>query len=185
MKKIIIYIRSDYHRYYGRGNCSFIKIVLSALRCGNHCFAYSFWLRLASEKNNIFYILAMRMHKRLSKKYGIQIDPKTSIGYGLYIGHGIGIVINETAVIGNNCNLSQFMTIGSNEGNSAIIGDNVYIGPSVCIVENVQIGDNVSIGAGAVVVKDIPDNATVAGVPAKIISFKNPGRFICRRWDTF
>lgn len=147
----------------------------------NHCFSYCFYLRLCSVKN-IFYPFAWIMHSHLSKKYGLQINPKTKIGYGLYIGHGIGIVINPTAIIGNNCNLSQFTTIGSNEGRAAVIGDNVYIGPSVCIVENVRIGDNVTIGAGAVVTKDIPENATVAGVPAKVISYKTPGRYIGNKY---
>lgn len=65
-------------------------------------------------KRNIFYFIAKWMHYRLSRKYGIQISPKTKIGYGLYIGHGIGIIINKTAEIGNNVNLSQFLNIGSN-----------------------------------------------------------------------
>ncbi|WP_220450672.1 hypothetical protein [Megamonas funiformis] len=58
------------------------------------------------------------------------------IGYGLYIGHGGPVIINPTAVIGNNVNLSQFTTIGSNEGKAAIIGDNVYIGPQVVLLQN-------------------------------------------------
>jgi serine O-acetyltransferase len=78
--------------------------------------------------------------------------------------------------------LSQFTTIGSNHDNAANIGDNVYIGPSVCIVENVTIGNNVTIGAGAVVTKDIPENATVAGVPARILNYNNPGRYINNKW---
>jgi len=129
------------------------------------------------------------MHYRLSRKYGIQISPRTKIGYGLYIGHGVGIIVSHTAVIGNNCNLSQFTTIGSNrskdnnKSKAAIIGDNVYIGPSVCIVGNVHINNNTTIGAGAVVVKDIPENATVAGVPAKVISYDEPGRFVNKRWS--
>lgn len=123
------------------------------------------------------------MHKRLTVKYGIQIPRNTKIGYGFYIGHGIGIVINPTTIIGNNCNISQFTTIGSNDGNAAVIGDNVYIGPSVCIVENVKIGNNVTIGAGSVVTRDIPENATVAGVPSRILNYNNPGRYISNRYN--
>ena len=105
------------------------------------------------------------------------------MGYGLYIGHNGPIVVNPTAVIGNNCNLSQFTTIGSNEGKAAIIGDNVYIGPGVCIVEDVRIGNNVTIGAGSVVTKDIPDNATAAGNYAKVLNYDNPGRYVHQRWN--
>ena len=66
----------------------------------------------------------------------------------------------------------------SNKGTPAVIGDNVYIGPNVCIVENVRVGNNVTIGAGAVVTKDIPDNATTVGVPAKVLHYNNPGKYI-------
>jgi serine O-acetyltransferase len=179
-RKIYEYIKSDYKRY-GK-NPSLLKIILNVLSGRNHCFVFSFWLRLAAEKN-IFYIAARLMHKKYMKKYGLQIYPGTQIGYGLYIGHGIGIVINPGAKIGNNCNLSQFTTIGTNHKKAAVIGDNVYIGPSVCIVEDVKIGNNATIGAGAVVVKDIPENATAAGVPAKVLNYNNPGRYINNRWE--
>lgn len=98
---------------------------------------------------------------------------QTKIGEGLYIGHGIGIIINGKTNIGHHCNISQFLTIGSNKGTPAVIGDNVYIGPSVCIVEDVKIGNNVKIGAGTVVVKDIPDNCTSVGNPNRIIIKSN------------
>ncbi|WP_256674888.1 serine acetyltransferase [Pseudomonas sp. FSL R10-0071] len=117
-------------------------------------------------------------------KYGIQIPPHTDIGYGLYIGHGMAVIINPTAIIGNNCNISQFTTIGSNHGKAAVIGDNVYIGPNVCIVEDVTIGNNVTIGAGAIVVKDIPNDATSVGSPSKTINYENPGRYIQNKWQT-
>lgn len=67
---------------------------------------------------------------KLRNHQQIQILRKTKIGYGLYISHGGPVVVNPSTVIGNNCNLSQFVTIGSNEGKAAVIGDNVYIGPN-------------------------------------------------------
>lgn len=77
----------------------------------------------------------------------------------------------------------QFTTIGSNNNHTAVIGDNVYIGFNVCVVEDVHIGNNVTIGAGSVVTKDIPDNATAAGNYAKVLNYNNPGRFVTRRWQ--
>ena len=119
----------------------------------------------------------MRNHQQ------IQILRKTKIGYGLYIGHGGPVIINPTAVIGNNCNLSQFVTIGAIDGNAAEIGDNVYIGPNCCLIEHVRIGDNVTIGAGSVVTHDIPDNATAAGNYAKVLNYNRPGKYVENRWD--
>lgn len=182
MKEILKYVKSDFIRYGYPP--SWMKIVVCVVLVSNPSFCYSFWLRLASGKN-IVRFFARYKHKQFSRKYGIEIPIGTKIGYGLYLSHGVGIIINGSAVIGNNCNLSQFTTIGSNEGKAALIGDNVYIGPSVCIVEYVAIGDNATIGAGAVITKDIPKNATVAGVPGDVLNFNNPGRYILNRYTTY
>lgn len=112
-------------------------------------------------------MISRQLHRHYSIKYGIQIPVSTRIGYGFYIGHGVGIVINGGTTIGNNVNISQFLSIGTNRHTPATIGDNVYIGPNVCIVEDVNIGSNTTIGAGSVVVKDIPENSTAVGCPAK------------------
>lgn len=173
------YIKSDFVRYGYPLDSK--KIVFNALFAINHCFTYSFWFRLAKVKNGILYPLAKIMHRRLSRKYGIQIPVNTDIGFGFYIGHGVGLIINPTAKIGNNVNLSQFTTIGAH-GNAAVIGDNVYIGPSVCIVNEVKIGNNSTIGAGAVVVTDIPEFATAAGVPAKILNYNSNGKLVNNRF---
>ena len=119
---------------------------------------------------------------KLRPRGRLDIDLRAKIGYGLYIGHNGPVVISGTAQIGNNCNLSQFTTIGSNDGHAATIGDNVYIGPNVCLVEDVVIGSNVTIGAGSVVTKDIPDNATAAGNYAKVLNYRSPGRYIKNPW---
>ena len=182
LKKIFTYIKCDYARY-GKSP-TLLNIVADIITSSNHSFSYCFWLRLASLPN-AFYWIASIMHKRLSKIYGIQIYPTTDIGPGLCLGHGINIIVNPNAIIGRNCNLSHFTTIGSNDGKAAIIGNNVYIGPSVCMVEDVIIGDSAIIGAGAVVVKDVPKGATVAGVPATVVSYREPGRYIRNRCETF
>ena len=80
--------------------------------------------------------------------------------------------------MGNNVNISQFLNIGSNKKQYVTIGDNVYVGPHVCITDGVTIGDNATIGAGAVVTKPVPRNATAMGIPAKVTTYENPGRFI-------
>lgn len=173
------YVKSDLHRYYGKHDFpTFIKAYLL-----NRTFRFQYALRMCqtSGLSRYFGLLLWRLNRT---KHSIQILRNTKIGYGLYIGHGGPVVVHPTTVIGNNCNLSQFTSIGSNEGHAAIIGDNVYIGPNVCIVEDVHIGNNVTIGAGSVVTKDIPDNATAAGNYAKVLNTNNPGRYILNRWKS-
>lgn len=170
-------IKSDRYRYTGKIETS-LSIVINALKPFSR--PILFWLRLSSYKG-VLYPFCRFIYEIVRRKNHIQINPKVKIGYGLYIGHGICMVINPNAIIGNNVNLSQFLNIGSNHGTAAIIGDNVYIGPHVCLVENVKIGNNSTIGAGAVVTKDIPENATAVGVPAKVLNYDNPGSLVgCR-----
>jgi len=162
------YIKADLGRYADNtGAAAFIGNYLR-----NRSFRYSFWFRLCKVDNKALFLLAAIMHDRLSKKFGIQIQRRTKIGKGLYIGHYMSLIIHPDTVIGENCNLSQFTTIGSNKSTPAKIGDNVYIGPGCCIVEDVTIGDNSIIGAGSVVVKSIPANCTAAGNPARVVSRK-------------
>jgi putative colanic acid biosynthesis acetyltransferase WcaB len=107
---------------------------------------------------------------------GIEIPRKLQTGKGLILYHGQALVINQAAVIGNNCTLRNSTTIGHKllpDGSLSKcprIGNNVDIGANVCIIGDINIGDNVKIGAGAVFVKDVPPNAIVAGNPAKVIS---------------
>lgn len=171
------YIKSDLYRYYG--DASFKTFLLAYFM--NKTFRFQVALRLWQTKG--FWGFVGKFLYKINRNENLQIPPNTKIGYGLYIGHNGPVVIHHTTVIGNNCNLSQFTTIGSNKGMAAVIGDNVYVGPNVCIIENVKIGNNVTIGAGSVVTKDIPDNATAVGNYAKCISFDNPARFINNMWN--
>ena len=172
-------ILSDIYRYYG--NWKFITILKSIV---SPTVRYQIIFRMC-QGDNIFGKWCGRILMFFSfTKRRIQIPLDTKIGYGLYIGHGGPVVINEATEIGNNCNISQFVTIGSNADNGAIIGNNCYIGPNVCIVGNVHIGENVTIGAGSVVTKDIPSNATAAGNYARVLNYNNPGRFIHNLYTT-
>ena len=173
------HIESDLKRITGHIS---ITLLLKKLLL-NYSFRYLFFLRLASFDQRLVSLIGRFFHRSLSRKYGTFIPYKTKIGYGLYLGHPVGIALNLTATIGNNVNISQGVTIGSNHQNGAVIGDCVYLGPNVCVVENVIIGCGATIGAGSVIVKDIPSGATAVGNPAKVISYDTPGRFINNRYD--
>lgn len=178
VNKMNDYIKSDLYRYYGSCDAkTFIKALIK-----NNTFRFQCAFRLCND-NGIRKIIGMMMWKLSKTKQSIQIPKETKVGYGLYIGHGGPVIVNPTAIIGNNVNLSQFTTIGSNHNHAAVIGNNTYIGPNVCVVENVTIGSNVTIGAGSIVTKDIPDNATAAGNYAKVINYNNPGRYVRNRWS--
>lgn len=88
------------------------------------------------------------------------------------IGHFYGIVIHQKSRIGENTLIYQNVTLGGRKGSSGpIVGKNCVIGSGACILGDIKIGDNVKIGANAVVLKDIPDNCTVVGVPARIVKY--------------
>lgn len=103
---------------------------------------------------------------------GIEIHPGAKIGRGLFIDHGMGVVIGETSVIGKNVTIFQGATLGGTGKQKGkrhpTLGDNVVVGAGAKVLGDIHIGDNVSIGANAVVVKDVPANSTVVGVPGRI-----------------
>jgi len=103
---------------------------------------------------------------------GIEIHPGATIGNGLFIDHGMGVVIGQTAIIGDNVTLYQGVTLGGTGKEKGkrhpTIGNNVVIGAGAKVLGNIKIGDNSYIGSNAVVIKDVPDNSTVVGVPGRI-----------------
>lgn len=183
-KELKYLIRSDLYRHHGDANFWLLAKELF----WNAGFTYSFWMRLCKyfKGKSIFYfpmfIISRLMLRRYTFKFGIQICYSTEIGPGFYIGHFGQIVVNGEAKIGRNCNISQGVTIGmTTRGEKAgvpVIGDNVYIGPGAKIIGKVNVGNKVAIGANAVVTKDIPDNAVVVGVPAKVISYNGSKGYI-------
>lgn len=104
---------------------------------------------------------------------GIEIHPGARIGRGLFIDHGMGVVIGETAEIGDNVTIYQGVTLGGTGKEKGkrhpTIGNNVVISTGAKVLGNITIGDNVKIGAGSVVLRDVPPNCTVVGVPGKIV----------------
>ena len=131
-------------------------------------FKFQFWWRLNAVKG-FFKPITWIMHRHYSTKYNIQIGSATNIGPGFQICHGICVIINSSAIIGKNVTIHQFLTIGSEHGQAAIIGDNVVIEPDVSTIENVHIGEGSIIGAGSIVTKDIPPYSVAVGAPAKVI----------------
>ena len=106
---------------------------------------------------------------------GIEIHPAAKIGKKLFIDHGMGIVIGETAIIGDNCHLYQGVTLGGTstkkDKRHPTLKNNVTVGAGAKLIGNITVGENAKIGAGAVVISNVPDNATVVGVPAHVVAF--------------
>lgn len=104
---------------------------------------------------------------------GIEIHPGAQIGNGLFIDHGMGVVIGETTIIGENCVLFQGVTLGGTGKDTGkrhpTIGSNVMISAGAKVLGNLNIGDHAKIGAQSVVLKDVPANSTVVGVPGRVV----------------
>jgi serine O-acetyltransferase len=104
---------------------------------------------------------------------GVEIHPAAQLGPGCFIDHGAGVVIGETAIVGANATLYQGVTLGGTGKETGkrhpTLGDNVVVGTGAKILGNIRVGDGAKVGAGSVVVRPVPDNCTVAGVPAVVV----------------
>ncbi len=134
--------------------------------------------RLAHKLHNKrHYFLADWISKRARKKTGIEIHPAATIGKGVFIDHGMGVVIGETAIVGDNCTIYQGVTLGGTGKDKGkrhpTIGNNVTIGCGAKVLGPFSVGDNSKIAANAVVLNEIPANSTCVGVPAHIVKRDN------------
>ena len=116
---------------------------------------------------------------------GIEIHPGAEIGEGLFIDHGSGVVIGETAIIGDNCTLYQGVTLGGTGKETGkrhpTLGDGVMVGAGAKLLGNFTVGDGAKIAAGAVVLGDVPAEATAVGIPARVV--RRSGKKICDELD--
>ena len=143
--------------------------------------------------SNFFYkagfdLIARIISQTLRFFTGIEIHPGAKIGKNLFIDHGMGVVIGETSEIGNNVTIYHAVTLGGSspsidserqrhEKRHPTIGNDVVIGSGAQIIGPIKVGNNARIAANAVVVKDVPENATMVGIPAKAVKLENKGSF--------
>ena len=143
--------------------------------------------------SNFFYkagfdLIARIISQTLRFFTGIEIHPGAKIGRNLFIDHGMGVVIGETTEIGDNVTIYHAVTLGGSspsidterqrhEKRHPTIGDGVVIGSGAQIIGPVKIGKSSRIAANAVVVKDVPENATMVGIPARAVKLENKGNF--------
>ncbi|NLZ81918.1 MAG: serine O-acetyltransferase [Clostridiales bacterium] len=168
---------------YVKGEVKTIRDRDPAMRSSFEVFLYpSFkailWYRIAHKlylKEHYFF--ARWMSQRTARKTGIEIHPGAKIGKGLFIDHGHGVVIGETTIIGDNVTLYQGVTLGGTGKEKGkrhpTIGDNVMISAGAKVLGSFRVGENSKIGAGSVVVKEVPPNSTVVGIPGNIVKRDN------------
>jgi len=132
------------------------------------------WHRLAHWLYKRGWLVLARLVSQINRTLTqIEIHPGAEIGEGFFIDHGAGVVIGETTVIGNNVTLYQGVTLGGTGKERGkrhpTLGNNVVVSAGAKILGTITIGDNVKIGAGSVVLKDVPPNCTVVGVPGRVV----------------
>ena len=119
------------------------------------------------------YFMARWVSQRAVRKTGIEIHPGATIGKGLFIDHGSGVIIGETAILGDNITLYQGVTLGGTGKEKGkrhpTLKDNVMVSAGAKVIGSFTIGENSKIGAGSVVLEEVPPNCTVVGVPGRIV----------------
>ena len=126
---------------------------------------------------NGHYFWARWLSQKAVRKTGIEIHPGATIGKGLFIDHGSGVIIGETTIIGDNCTLYQGVTLGGTGKEQGkrhpTLGNNVMVSAGAKVLGSFTIGDNCKIGAGSVVLEEVPPNCTVVGIPGRVVRRNN------------
>lgn len=161
--EVVDYIKSDY-KMFSLHKDTFHGFIVDYFK--DRSIRFTFWLRLCQCYGGFFF---KYMWKRYSTRFCLDIRPKTRIGKGFRLPHGMCVVINENTIIGENVIIMQFVTIGEKNGESPIIEDGVKIFANSAIIGGVKIGKQSIVGAGSVVTKDIPPGEIWAGNPAKFL----------------
>ena len=119
------------------------------------------------------YFAARAISQWARHKTGIEIHPGATIGKGLFIDHGMGVVIGETTEIGDNCTLYQGVTLGGTGKDVGkrhpTLGNNVMVGSGAKVLGPIKIGDNARVAANSVVLREVPENSTVVGIPGRVV----------------
>src|SRR5512139_774178 len=168
-------IKKDFHAALSMDPAATSKLEVTLTYSGFHAllfyrFAHGLWKRSVP-----FIPRAMSQLARFLT--GIEIHPGASIGSGLFIDHGMGVVIGETSEIGDNVTLFQGVTLGGTGKQRGkrhpTIGNHVVVGAGAKVLGPITIGDYVKIGANSVVLQDVPDHSTVVGIPGRIVRIKD------------
>ena len=179
----VIYL--DYQKYcrYGGNFISILFFTQGFSAIFQYRIAHFFYIHLKLIGcRQLVLALCLLWQKWIEFSCGMSIPASARIGHSFYIGHFGGIILNANTIIGNNCNISQGVTVGiSGKGNNRgvpIIGNNVYIGANAVLAGKIEIGDNILIGACSMVNQSFTENAVIIGVPAIKISDKSSNGYI-------
>jgi serine O-acetyltransferase len=174
-RKMFLNLKADFKRYCGEDNAkSYFYLFFEQGIWAIVFYRLGCWLRSIPIPviNILFKIMAFLLFKLSEVLFGISLPVSAKIGKGFYIGHFGPIILHSDVVIGELCSVGPGVVIGTRGlGKKGVpsLGNNVYVGVGAKLLGSIKIGNNVRIGANAVVVEDVPDGATVVGIPAKII----------------